>query len=237
MISGKQYLVEDRDEYGRTLLYTASKSGFYEVRKFLLEKDASVDEPQRDGSTPLHAAAYFGHERVIKLLLQYGARTDIVNKWGNTALHESASGRIMELIQSASFDQISSLAAELRTKMIVSNVRVIEHMGKVIAKELIRNTLVLDARTRAQWNQIRRSWEIAWHGTQYSNMRSQYWRGAFSPLVQMVLRQQKVMLNSAQSCSVSRTGQLQFLSPRASFTHHMNVIRKESFQKANCGVS
>ena len=203
----------------------------------LLEKDASVDEPQRDGSTPLHAAAYFGHERVIKLLLQYGARTDIVNKWGNTALHESASGRIMELIQSASFDQISSLAAELRTKMIVSNVRVIEHMGKVIAKELIRNTLVLDARTRAQWNQIRRSWEIAWHGTQYSKMRSQYWRGAFSPLVQMVLRQQKVMLNSAQSCSVSRTGQLQFLSPRASFTHHMNVIRKESFQKANCGVS
>ena len=54
------------------------------------------------------------------------------------------------MIQSASFDQISSLAAELRTKMIVSNVRVIEHMGKVIAKELIRNTLVLDARTRAQ---------------------------------------------------------------------------------------
>lgn len=147
MISGKQYLVEDKDEYGRTLLYTASKSGFYEVCKFLLEKDASVDEPQRDGSTPLHAAAYFGHERVIKLLLQYGARTDIVNKWGNTALHESASGRIMELIQSASFYQISSLAADLRTKMIVSNVRVIEHMGKVIAKELIRNALVLDART------------------------------------------------------------------------------------------
>lgn len=81
MISGKQYLVEDKDEYGRTLLYTASKSGFYEVCKFLLEKDASVDEPQRDGSTPLHAVAYFGHERVIKLLLQYGARTDIVNKW------------------------------------------------------------------------------------------------------------------------------------------------------------
>ena len=80
VISGKQYLVEDKDEYGRTLLYTASKSGFYEVCKFLLEKDASVDEPQRDGSTPLHAAAYFGHERVIKLLLQYGARTDIVNK-------------------------------------------------------------------------------------------------------------------------------------------------------------
>lgn len=177
MISGKQYLVEDKDEYGRTLLYTASKSGFYEVCKFLLEKDASIDEPQRDGSTPLHAAAYFGHERVIKLLLQYGARTDIVNKWGNTALHESASGRIMELIQSASFDQISSLAAELRTKMIVSNVRVIEHMGKVIAKELIRNTLVLDARTRAQWNQIRRSWEIAWHGTQYSNLPSILERG------------------------------------------------------------
>lgn len=177
VISGKQYLVEDKDEYGRTLLYTASKSGFYEVCKLLLQKGASVDEPQRDGSTPLHAAAYFGHERVIELLLQYGARTDIVNNWGNTALLESASGRITGLIQSASVDQISSLAAELRTKMIVLNVRVIEHKGKVIAKELIRNASVLDARTRARWNQIHRCWEIVWHGTQYRNLQSILERG------------------------------------------------------------
>lgn len=177
VINGKQYLLEDKDEYGRTLLYTASKSDFYEVCKLLLQKGASVDEPQRDGSTPLHAAAYFGHERVIELLLQYGARTDIVNNWGNTALLESASGRITGLIQSASVDQISSLAAELRTKMIVLNVRVIEHKGKVIAKELIRNASVLDARTRAQWNQIHRSWEIVWHGTQYRNLQSILERG------------------------------------------------------------
>lgn len=78
--------MEQKDEYGRTLLYTASKSGFCDTCKMLLQKGASVDEVQRDGSTPLHGAAYFGHAQVVTLLLQHGARTNLRNNWGNTSL-------------------------------------------------------------------------------------------------------------------------------------------------------
>ena len=177
LISGKRSLVKDKDENESTLLYTASRSGFYEVCELLLQNDASVDEQQRDGSTPLHAAAFYGHERVIKLLLLHGARTDIVNNWGNTALCESASNGITKLIQSASFDQISFLVEELRTKEIVLTERVIKHEGEVIAKELIRDLSVLDADTHTQWQDILKSWEIAWHGTQYRHLQSILQRG------------------------------------------------------------
>ena len=177
LISGKRSLVKDKDENESTLLYTASRSGFYEVCELLLQNDASVDEQQRDGSTPLHAAAFYGHERVIKLLLLHGARTDIENNWGNTALCESASDRITKLIQSASFDRISFLVEELRTKMIVLTERVIKHKEEVIAKELIRDLSVLDTGTQAEWQKILKSWEIAWHGTQYRHLQSILQRG------------------------------------------------------------
>ncbi|KAJ7386826.1 hypothetical protein OS493_006856 [Desmophyllum pertusum] len=166
-IAKKGNLVEDRDEHGRTLLYIASKSGFYDTCKLLLQKGASVNEAQRDGSTPLHGAAYFGHALVVGLLLQHGARSDIRNKWGNTALEESTTPEIRNLIQTASTDGISALAATLKEKQLVLNVRLIEYGGEVIAKELTRDPRTLDARTRAEWNGIHSSWETAWHGTRY----------------------------------------------------------------------
>ncbi|KAJ7386820.1 hypothetical protein OS493_006850 [Desmophyllum pertusum] len=171
-IAKRGNLVEDKDEHGRTLLYTASKSGFHDTCKLLLQKGASVDEVQIVGSTSLHGATYFGHELVVGLLLQHGARINIRNKWGHTALDESASPKIQSLIQTASADQISSLAAELREKQLVSSVRVIEYQGEVIAKELVRDPRVLDARTRARWDIIHRTWEPAWHGTRYRHLQS-----------------------------------------------------------------
>ena len=171
-IDKKSNLVQERDEYGRTLLYTASKSGFYDTCKLLLEKGASVNEAQNDGSTPLHGAAYFGHALVVGLLLQHGARSDIKNKWGNSALDESATPAIRSLIQTASADDISSVAASLREKHLVLNVRLIEYRGEVIAKELTRDPRTLDAHTRAEWNRIHNTWETAWHGTRYKYLES-----------------------------------------------------------------
>ena len=171
-ISKRAKLMEQKDEYGRTLLYTASKSGFYDTCKMLLQKGASVDEVQRDGSTPLHGAAYFGHAQVVRLLLQHGARTNLRNNWGNTSLDESATSEIRGMIQSASVDKVSSLAADLRGKQLVQSVRVIEYQGKVIARELIRDPRALDARTRMEWNTIHRTWELAWHGTRFANLES-----------------------------------------------------------------
>ena len=171
-ISKRANLVEHKDEHGRTLLYTASKSGFYGTCKMLLKNGASVDEAQRDGSTPLHGAAFFGHAQVVRLLLQHGARTNLRNKWGNAAVDESANSEIRKLIQTASVDQISSLAADLREKHLVLSVRVIEYRGEVIAKELIRDPRALDARTRMKWDTIHSTWELAWHGTRFANLES-----------------------------------------------------------------
>lgn len=171
-ISTKTNVVEHKDEHGRTLLYTASKSGFYDTCKMLLQKGATVDEVQRDGSTPLHGAAYFGHAQVVRLLLQHGARTNLRNNWGNAPQDESATSEIRRLIQTASVDQISSLAADLREKQLVLSVRVIEYQGEVIARELIRDPRALDASTRMEWTTIHRTWELAWHGTRFAYLES-----------------------------------------------------------------
>ena len=165
-------IVERRDEHGRTLLYIASKSGFYDTCNLLLQKGAYVNEAQRDGSTPLHGAAFFGHELIVGLLLQHGAKSDIRNKWGNTAIDESATPSIRSLIQTASGDDISSLAARLKERQLVKSVRLIEYQGEVIAKELTRDPRGLDALTRDELNNIHSTWETAWHGTRYRYLES-----------------------------------------------------------------
>lgn len=165
-------IVERRDEHGRTLLYIASKSGFYDTCNLLLQKGAYVNEAQRDGSTPLHGAAFFGHELIVGLLLQHGAKSDIRNKWGNTAIYESATPSIRSLIQTASGDDISSLAARLKERQLVKSVRLIEYQGEVIAKELTRDPRGLDALTRDELNNIHSTWETAWHGTRYRYLES-----------------------------------------------------------------
>ena len=165
-------IVERRDEHGRTLLYIASKSGFYDTCNLLLQKGAYVNEAQRDGSTPLHGAAFFGHELIVGLLLQHGAKSDIRNKWGNTAIDESATPSIRSLIQTASGDDISSLAARLKERQLVKSVRLIEYQGEVIAKELTRDPRGLDVLTRDELNNIHSTWETAWHGTRYRYLES-----------------------------------------------------------------
>lgn len=170
-IATKKSLLQDADEHGRTLLYIACKSGFYDMCKLLLQMGAPINVRQVDGSTPLHGAAYFGHQLVVGLLLEHGAKIDVTNKWGHTALIECVPGSEMQrFIQTASTDTISSLAAKLREKRLVENVRLVEYKGNVIAKELRRDPQSLDRTTRAQWDNILRTWELTWHGTRYQNM-------------------------------------------------------------------
>ena len=172
-IASRKSLLEETDEHNRSLLYTACKSGFYDMCKLLLQRGASINKCQVDGSTPLHAAAFFGHTLLVGLLLEYGAKIDIKNKWGHTALQESTSHPdIQRLIQTAPSDIISSLAAKLTEKKLVTNMRLVEFKGKVIAKELLRDPSSLDRITRAEWDNILESWELTWHGTRYRHLES-----------------------------------------------------------------
>lgn len=166
-IKVKEDLLKDKDERGRTLLYIASRSGFYDMSELLLEKGASINEVQSTRSTPLHGAAYYGHTSIVELLLQHGAKTDIINKFGKTARDESATSEIRKKIQIAPADKILSLTAELRGKNLVHRVQFIKYQGKVVAKDLKRDHRTLDEGTRAQWDDICRNWEPAWHGTRY----------------------------------------------------------------------
>ena len=175
----KKNLVKEKDERGRTLLYIASRSGFYDTCELLLENGASINEVQSTGSTPLHGAAYYGHTQLVELLLQHGAKTDIQNQFGNTALGETAKPEIRTLIQTASTDKILSLTAEFREKNLVDRVQLIKYKGEVIAKNLIRSQSTLDLATRAQWNNICRNWESAWHGTRYRHLESIMNNGLF----------------------------------------------------------
>jgi len=167
-----KHLLKDKDERGQTLLYIASRSGFYDTCELLLEKGASANEVQSTGSTPLHGAAYYGHTPIVELLLQHGAKTGIKNKFKRTAVDESATPEIRKIIQTASTDKILSLTAELRGKNLVRRVQLIKYQGEVVAKELTRDHSVLDEGTRAQWDDICHNWTSAWHGTRYSYLES-----------------------------------------------------------------
>ena len=172
LIERDKSLLTTSDEHGRTLLYLACKSGFYDMAKMLLKKGADINKTRRDGSTPLHAASFFGHPLVVGLLLEYGARTDIKNRWASTALAEGRSTEIKNMIQNVSKDLIFSLKTKLMDKNLVSEMRPIEFRGEIIAKELIRHPNSLDGETRSKLNTIRKEWKLTWHGTQFKNVES-----------------------------------------------------------------
>ena len=171
-ISSGKDLLKEKDERDRTLLYIASRSGFYDTCELLLEKGASINEVQSTGSTPLHGAAYYRHTLVVGLLLQHGAKTDIRNQAGSTALDESTTPEIRKLIQIASTDKILSFTAELRGKCLVDRVQLIKYQEDVVAKELTRDQSTLDEYTRAQWEDISRQWDLAWYGTRFKHLES-----------------------------------------------------------------
>ena len=163
-------LLETSDEHGRTLLYLACKSGFYDMVKMLLREGADINKIQRDGSTALHAAAFYGHLHVVRLLLEYGARTDIKNNWQETALGESNSTEITNLIKDSSSDFIFSAKTTFKEKQLVSGMRPIEFKGQLIAKELIRHPSRFDEKTRSELSTIRKTWKMTWHGTKFKHL-------------------------------------------------------------------
>ncbi|CAF1016001.1 unnamed protein product [Brachionus calyciflorus] len=69
--------------HGSLPCHIASKKGYLNIVKILLEKDCSILNSQDDdGNTFLHLASQSGHSNIIKYLLKKNADTDIRNDKG-----------------------------------------------------------------------------------------------------------------------------------------------------------
>ena len=76
----KQYLsnggsINQRNQFGGTLLHVASANGNKEIVQLLLSKEAKVNVKNNSGLTPLGLALKFKRSEVSKLLREYGAKT------------------------------------------------------------------------------------------------------------------------------------------------------------------
>ena len=170
-ISKNSSLASTTDEHQHSLLYVAARAGFYDTTEALLEMGVPVNEKQVDGSTALHAASFYRQQPVVELLLRHGADPTITNKWGNFPADE-ASSEIKQIILSYKEDRISQIVSSLVGKGLAFLVRLINHNGTIIAKEVLRNRNVIDPRTRQELDSIISSWKSVWHGTKAKHLES-----------------------------------------------------------------
>lgn len=71
-------------------LFLACKNGHTEIARILIEKGASINQPNPKGDTPLHIAIQEGHVECVSLLLMNGANVFAVNNTLETPLHIAA---------------------------------------------------------------------------------------------------------------------------------------------------
>ena len=112
-------IVNEKDKFGRTLLYIAARNGHYKVCELLLENGANVNDFDNNQSTPLHAAVYYGHENIIKLLISYGADINQKNDLGEIPSDEAPSIRYKNLINDSQNDIILNLYHYLKSINLV----------------------------------------------------------------------------------------------------------------------
>ena len=84
------------DELGRTPLIWASREGYFDVAKILLEVGANPGAKDKNGWTPLAMAISQGHREIVELLLREGANPEAEDKYGISAM-ELADYRKMDL--------------------------------------------------------------------------------------------------------------------------------------------
>jgi len=93
--------VNVQDDYGNTVLISASWKGYTEIVKLLLEKediDANIQRDYRD--TALIGASWEGHTEIVKLLLEKeGIDINIQDDYGQTALICASINNHIEIVK------------------------------------------------------------------------------------------------------------------------------------------
>ncbi|CAF1456570.1 unnamed protein product, partial [Rotaria sordida] len=84
-----QHIDEQYHVQRQTLLHCASKKGYMDLVRWLVEKrSANLDIVDINLNSALHLAAYGGHKSVVEYLLNRGANPLLLNKWCMTAEQE-----------------------------------------------------------------------------------------------------------------------------------------------------
>ena len=167
-------LLYAKDKFGRPLLNISARNGHYKVCEILLENGAEVNSLDENGSTPLHSASYHGHENIIKLLISYGADINKTNYLGETPSDEAATRRYKEMIISSQNDRILNLFTLLTSLKLVERLikvkkyNIMTKTDDFIAIKFIPSMQILPE----NFNEIRKNWVPAWHGTKFQYIES-----------------------------------------------------------------
>ncbi|HIH09199.1 MAG TPA: ankyrin repeat domain-containing protein [Candidatus Diapherotrites archaeon] len=81
-----QEILDDRDEYGRTILMYASLKGWPDVVREIIQRGEILDTQDKNGYSALHFAAQAYKPQEARLLLEAGAAVDLQDKYGKTPL-------------------------------------------------------------------------------------------------------------------------------------------------------
>ena len=161
--------IKREDASGRTLLYLAARSGFYDTCEYLLQRGARNVSCGEARSTPLHAAAFFGHSMLCMLVIEHGASIKYKNAFGNSPVDEAMTPEIKHQLLGARLDSINVLS--LSVLGIVSGFESVCHEGEVVAK------LVRHHKNSTYSMNGMKDWKAAWHGTRMKNVASIFAHG------------------------------------------------------------
>ncbi|XP_043657488.1 ankyrin-3 [Drosophila teissieri] len=129
--------ISERTKNGYSPLHIAAHYGHLDLVKFFIENDADIDMSTNIGYTPLHQAAQQGYIMIINLLLRHKANPNALTKDGNTALNIASNLGYVTVME--------SLKIVTSTSVINSNIGAIEEKFKVMAPEVMHETLLSDS--------------------------------------------------------------------------------------------
>ena len=134
-VSAPEFLnVGTKDGDGRTLLHKAAYTGNDAAIRWLIEKNADINEIDNEGSTPLHIAVYRNNLEVVDCLIKNGACLDILDNYGHTPLDVAAGEGSLEIFEylmrtigycngeDASFERL------LQSAIVYNNVSTIDYL-------------------------------------------------------------------------------------------------------------
>lgn len=83
------YSIDEKDNYGRTILYYAIVKGFKDIANELCIAKTNVNNQDKTGKTPLHFAAIHYQPEIAKTLLLHGADVNSKDANGNTPISDA----------------------------------------------------------------------------------------------------------------------------------------------------